>query len=112
MIEWELGATYRIAPKSKKQIVMKKIYYKSDDYDQKIIHDETFRNGWVELEIDGVETDSEHMNNYLGDTYDSKEGVDVWYFELTDHEIVDGVADQFSFSDNVSKEEKEKLSRG
>lgn len=52
MIEWELGATYRIAPKSKKQIVMKKIYYKSDDYDQKIIHDETFRNGWVELEID------------------------------------------------------------
>lgn len=110
MIEWELGATYRIAPKIKKQIVMKKIYYKSDDYDQKIIHDETFRNGWVELEIDGVETDSEHMNYYLGDTYDSKEGVDVWYFELTDHEIVDGVADQFSFSDNVSKEEKEKLS--
>lgn len=50
------------------------------------------------------------MNYYLGDTYDSKEGVDVWYFELTDHEIVDGVADQFSFSDNVSKEEKEKLS--
>mgnify|MGYP000849079148 FL=1 len=110
MIEWELGATYRIAPKSKKQIVMKKIYYKSDDYDQKIIHDETYRNGWVELEIDGVEADSEHMNNYLGDTYDSKEGVDVWYFELTDHEIVDGVADQFSFSDNVSEEEKEKLS--
>ena len=110
MIEWEHGATYRIAPKSQKQIVMKKIYYKSDDYDQKIIHDETYRNGWVELEIDGVETDSEHMNYYLGDTYDSKEGVDVWYFELTDHEIVDGVADQFSFSDNVSEEEKEKLS--
>ena len=82
------------------QIVMKKIYYKSDDYDQKIIHDETYRNGWVELEIDGVEADSEHMNYYLGDTYDSKEGVDVWYFPLTDHEIVDGVADQFSFSIN------------
>ena len=110
MIEWELGATYRIATKNKKQIVMRKIYYKSDDYDQKIIHDETYRNGWVELEIDGVEADPEHLNDYLGDTYDSKEGVDVWYFPLTDHEIVDGVADQFSFSDNVSEEEKEKLS--
>lgn len=110
MIEWELGATYRIATKNKKQIVMRKIYYKSDDYDQKIIHDETYRNGWVELEIDGVEADSEGMDYYLGDTYDSEKGVDVWYFPLTDHLILDGVADQFSFSDNVSEEEKEKLS--
>ena len=35
MIEWEEGAIYRISPVNKKQIVMKKIYYKSDDYDQK-----------------------------------------------------------------------------
>ena len=110
MIEWELGATYRISPKNKKHILMKKIYCKSDDYDQKIISDEAFRNGWVELVYDGVEEDSESMNLYFGDGYDPKKGLDVWCFQLTDHFISDGVSDDFSLSDNISKEEKEKLS--
>ena len=60
MIEWDQTASYRISPENKKQIVMKKIYYKSDDYDQKITSIETFRSGWVEV-------DGEEMSFYLDD---------------------------------------------
>jgi hypothetical protein len=102
MIEWEEGAIYRISPVNKKQIVMKKIYYKSDDYDQKIISHEAYRSGWVEVEGD-------EMSYYLDDAYDPKVGTDVWIFPMTDHWIVDGVVGDFSFSDNISKEDQEKL---
>ena len=103
MIEWDQGASYRISPENKKQIVMKKIYYKSDEYDQKITSIETYRSGWVEV-------DGEEMSYYLDDSYDPEKGEDVWIFPITDHEILDGVVGDFEFSDNVSEEEKEKLS--
>ena len=102
MTEWEQGVIYRISPKNKKQIVMKNIYYKSDNYDQKLIHDEAFRHGWIEVEGD-------EMSYYLDDTYNPVKGIDVWIFPSVNHEILDGVADDFSFSKNVSREEQAKL---
>ena len=49
------------------------------------------------------------MSYYLTDTYDPEEGTDVWIFPTEDHEILDGVADDVSFSENISEDEKEKL---
>ena len=49
------------------------------------------------------------MSFYLTDTYDRDKGTDVWVFPTEEHEIIDGVADDLSFSENISKDEKEKL---
>ena len=52
-----------------------------EDYDQKIIHKEAYRSGWVEVLGD-------EMSYYLTDTYDHEEGTDVWIFPTEDHEIL------------------------
>ena len=54
--------------------------------------------------------DGEEMSYYLDDSYNPENGEDVWVFPITDHEILDGVVGDFEFSENVSIEEKEKLS--
>ena len=102
MIDWQIGVKYRISTDNKKQIEKITTYAKVDDYDQKIIHNEAFRSGWVEVLGDD-------MSYYLDDSYDPNIGTDVWIFPTEYHEILDGVADDFSFSDNVSEDEKEKL---
>ena len=43
------------------------------------------------------------MSFYLTDTYDPDKGTDVWIFPTEEHEIIDGVADDLSFSENISK---------
>lgn len=102
MIDWNEGVTYRISTKDKKNIVMINTYYKKEDYDQKIFIKEAYRSGWVEVLGD-------EMSYYLDDTYDPKIGIDVWCFPMTDHEILDGVVGDFSFSDNVPGEEVGRL---
>ena len=102
MVDWQSGIKYRISTDGKKLIEQISTYAKISDYDQKIIHKENFRSGWVEVLGDD-------MSYYLDDSYDPDIGTDVWIFPTEDHEILDGVADDFSFSENVSEDEKEKL---
>ena len=102
MIDWQNGTKYRISSDGKKSIEKITTYAKIEDYDQKIIHKESYRSGWVEVLGD-------EMSYYLTDTYDPEEGTDVWIFPTEDHEIIDGVADDVSFSENISEDEKEKL---
>ena len=102
MIDWQSGVRYRISSDEKRNIEKITTYAKIEDYDQKIIHKEAFRSGWVEVFGD-------EMSFYLTDTYDPDKGTDVWVFPTEEHEIIDGVADDLSFSENISKEEKEKL---
>jgi hypothetical protein len=102
MVNWESGVLYKISTKSKKHIVMLTTYAKIENYDQKIIHKEAFRSGWVKVLGD-------EMSYYLDDTYDPEIGADVWSFPTEDHEILDGVADDFSFSENIPEDEQEKL---
>ncbi len=102
MIDWQSGVKYRISTDNKKQIEKITTYAKVDDYNQKIIHNETFRSGWVEVFGDD-------MSYYLDDSYDPDIGTDVWIFPTEDHEILDGVADDFLFSENVPEDEQEKL---
>ena len=102
MIEWQSGVRYRISSDEKRNIEKITTYAKIEDYDQKIIHKEAFRSGWVEVLGD-------EMSFYLTDTYDPDKGTDVWIFPTEEHEIIDGVADDLSFSKNISKDEKEKL---
>ena len=102
MIDWQNGTKYRISSDGKKSIEKITTYAKIEDYDQKIIHKEAYRSGWVEVLGD-------EMSYYLTDTYDPEEGTDVWIFPTEDHEILDGVADDVSFSENISEDEKEKL---
>ena len=101
MIDWQIGVKYRISTDNKKQIEKITTYAKVDDYDQKIIHNEAFRSGWVEVLGDD-------MSYYLDDSYEPEIGTDVWIFPTEDHEILDGVADDFSFSENVPEDEQEK----
>ena len=93
MIDWQIGVKYRISTDNKKQIEKITTYAKVDDYDQKIIHNEAFRSGWVEVLGDD-------MSCYLDDSYEPEVGTDVWVFPTEDHEILDGAADDFSFSEN------------
>ena len=102
MIDWQSGVRYRISSDEKRNIEKITTYAKIEDYDQKIIHKEAFRSGWVEVFGD-------EMSFYLTDTYDPDKGTDVWVFPTEEHEIIDGVADDLSFSENISKDEKEKL---
>ena len=102
MINWKSGVKYTISTDTKKQVEKITTYAKIEDYDQKITHNEAFRSGWVEVLGDD-------MSYYLDDTYDPDIGTDVWIFPTEDHEILDGVASDFSFSNNVSKVEQEKL---
>ena len=102
MVDWQSGIKYRISPDGKKLIEQISTYAKISDYDQKIIHKENFRSGWVEVLGDD-------MSYYLDDSYDPDIGTDVWIFPTEDHEILDGVADDVSFSENISEDEKEKL---
>ena len=102
MIDWQSGVRYRISSDEKRNIEKITTYAKIEDYDQKIIHKEAFRSGWVEVLGD-------EMSFYLTDTYDPDKGTDVWIFPTEEHEIIDGVADDLSFSKNISKDEKEKL---
>ena len=102
MIDWENGTKYRISSDGKRNIEKITTYAKIEDYDQKIIHKEAYRSGWVEVLGD-------EMSYYLTDTYDPNKGTDVWIFPTEDHEILDGVADDLSFSENISEDEKEKL---
>ena len=102
MSDWQNGTKYRISSDGKKSIEKITTYAKIEDYDQKIIHKEAYRSGWVEVLGD-------EMSYYLTDTYDPEEGTDVWIFPTEDHEILDGVADDVSFSENISEDEKEKL---
>ena len=102
MIDWQNGTKYRISSDGKRSIEKITTYAKIEDYDQKIIHKEAYRSGWVEVLGD-------EMSFYLTDTYDPEEGTDVWIFPTEDHEILDGVADDVSFSENISEDEKEKL---
>ena len=102
MIDWQIGVKYRISTDNKKQIEKITTYAKVDDYDQKIIHNEAFRSGWVEVLGDD-------MSYYLDDSYEPEIGTDVWIFPTEDHEILDGVADDFSFSENIPEDEQEKL---
>lgn len=102
MIDWQSGVRYRIFSDEKRNIEKITTYAKIEDYDQKIIHKEAFRSGWVEVFGD-------EMSFYLTDTYDPDKGTDVWVFPTEEHEIIDGVADDLSFSENISKDEKEKL---
>ena len=102
MIDWQSGVRYRISSDEKRNIEKITTYAKIEDYDQKIIHKEAFRSGWVEVFGD-------EMSFYLTDTYDPDKGTDVWIFPTEEHEIIDGVADDLSFSENISKDEKEKL---
>tara|TARA_B100000886_G_scaffold146494_1_gene99560 strand:- start:1109 stop:1525 length:417 start_codon:yes stop_codon:yes gene_type:complete len=101
MIDWQSGVRYRISSDEKRNIEKITTYAKIEDYDQKIIHKEAFRSGWVEVFGD-------EMSFYLTDTYDPDKGTDVWIFPTEEHEIIDGVADDLSFSENISKDEKEK----
>tara|TARA_B100000927_G_C16219385_1_gene370815 strand:- start:143 stop:556 length:414 start_codon:yes stop_codon:yes gene_type:complete len=103
MVDWEQGVIYKIAPKSKKHIVTLTTYANIENYDKKIIHKEEFRSGWVKVLGD-------EMSYYLDDTYNPDIGTDVWIFPTEDHEILDGVADEFSFSENILKDEQDKLS--
>ena len=103
MVDWEQGVIYKIAPKSKKHIVTLTTYANIENYDKKIIHKEEFRSGWVKVLGD-------EMSYYLDDTYNPDIGTDVWIFPTKDHEILDGVADEFSFSENILKDEQDKLS--
>tara|TARA_Y100001935_G_C17025966_1_gene370117 strand:- start:145 stop:558 length:414 start_codon:yes stop_codon:yes gene_type:complete len=103
MVDWEQGVIYKIAPKSKKHIVILTTYANIENYDKKIIHKEEFRSGWVKVLGD-------EMSYYLDDTYNPDIGTDVWIFPTEDHEILDGVADEFSFSENILKDEQDKLS--
>ena len=103
MVDWEKGVIYKITPKSKKHIVILTTYANIENYDKKIIHKEAFRSGWVKVLGD-------EMSYYLDDTYNPDIGTDVWIFPTEDHEILDGVADEFSFSENISKNEQDKLS--
>ena len=102
MVDWQSGIRYRISTDGKKLIEQISTYAKISDYDQKIIHKENFRSGWVEVLGDD-------MSYYLDDSYDPDIGTDVWIFPTEDHEILDGVADDVSFSENISEDEKEKL---
>ena len=102
MIDWENGTKYRISSDGQRNIEKITTYAKIEDYDQKIIHKEAYRSGWVEVLGD-------EMSYYLTDTYDPEEGTDVWIFPTEDHEILDGVADDVSFSENIPEDEKEKL---
>lgn len=102
MVDWQSGVRYRISSDEKRNIEKITTYAKIEDYDQKIIHKEAFRSGWVEVFGD-------EMSFYLTDTYDPDKGTDVWVFPTEEHEIIDGVADDLSFSENISKDEKEKL---
>ena len=102
MIDWQSGVRYRISSDEKRNIEKITTYAKIEDYDQKIIHKEAFRSGWVEVFGD-------EMSFYLTDTYDPDKGTDVWVFPTEEHEIIDGVADDLSYSENISKDEKEKL---
>ena len=102
MIDWQSGVRYRISSDEKRNIEKITTYAKIEDYDQKIIHKEAFRSGWVEVFGD-------EMSFYLTDTYDPDKGTDVWVFPTEEHEIIDGVANDLSFSENISKDEKEKL---
>ena len=102
MINWEDGVLYKISPKSKKYIVMLTTYAKIENYDQKVIHEEGFRSGWVKVLGD-------EMPYYLDDTYNPEIGTDIWIFPTEDYEILDGVSDDFSFSENIPKNEQEKL---
>ena len=102
MIDWQSGVRYRISSDEKRNIEKITTYAKIEDYDLKIIHKEAFRSGWVEVLGD-------EMSFYLTDTYDPDKGTDVWIFPTEEHEIIDGVADDLSFSKNISKDEKEKL---
>ena len=102
MIDWQSGVRYRISSDEKRNIEKITTYAKIEDYDQKIIHKEAFRSGWVEVLGD-------EMSFYLTDTYDPDKGTNVWIFPTEEHEIIDGVADDLSFSKNISKDEKEKL---
>tara|TARA_B100000287_G_C20545174_1_gene746265 strand:+ start:133 stop:546 length:414 start_codon:yes stop_codon:yes gene_type:complete len=103
MVDWEQGVIYKITPKSKKHIVILTTYANIENYDKKIIHKEEFRSGWVKVLGD-------EMSYYLDDTYNPDIGTDVWIFPTEDHEILDGVADEFSFSENILKDEQDKLS--
>ena len=102
MVDWQSGIKYRISTDGKKLIEQISTYAKISDYDQKITHKENFRSGWVEVLGDD-------MSYYLDDSYDPDIGTDVWIFPTEDHEILDGVADDVSFSENISEDEKEKL---
>tara|TARA_B100000925_G_scaffold110633_1_gene81650 strand:- start:84 stop:497 length:414 start_codon:yes stop_codon:yes gene_type:complete len=102
MVDWQSGIRYRISTDGKKLIEQISTYAKISDYDQKITHKENFRSGWVEVLGDD-------MSYYLDDSYDPDIGTDVWIFPTEDHEILDGVADDVSFSENISEDEKEKL---
>lgn len=101
-MEWEKEVVYRISTNSKKNIEQITTYAKIEDYDQKIIRNEAFRSGWVEVLGD-------EMSYYLDDTYDPEVGTDVWVFPTEEHEFLDGVAGNFSFSDNITKEEQDEL---
>jgi hypothetical protein len=101
-MEWEKEVVYRISTNSKKNIEKITTYAKIEDYDQKIINNEAFRSGWVEVLGD-------EMSYYLDDTYDPEVGTDVWVFPTEEHEFLDGVAGNFSFSDNITKEEQDEL---
>ena len=103
MVDWEQGVIYKIAPKSKKHVLILTTYANIENYDKKIIHKEEFRSGWVKVLGD-------EMSYYLDDTYNPDIGTDVWIFPTEDHEILDGVADEFSFSENILKDEQDKLS--
>ena len=96
MVDWQSGIRYRISTDGKKLIEQISTYAKISDYDQKITHKENFRSGWVEVLGDD-------MSYYLDDSYDPDIGTDVWIFPTEDHEILDGVADDVSFSENISE---------
>ena len=49
MIDWQSGVRYRISSDEKRNIEKITTYAKIEDYDQKIIHKEAFRSGWVEV---------------------------------------------------------------
>ena len=78
---------------SKKNIEKITTYAKIEDYDQKIINNEAFRSGWVEVLGD-------EMSYYLDDTYDPEVGTDVWVFPTEEHEFLDGVAGFIELNQN------------
>ena len=102
MVKWDKGATYRISTNGTKRILMHKTYYKEEDHDKKIISHEVYRSGWIEVLGD-------EMPNYLDDTYDPEIGINVWCFPMINNEILDGVIGDFSFSENFTHQEIEKL---
>tara|TARA_B110000003_G_C16543913_1_gene493924 strand:+ start:360 stop:782 length:423 start_codon:yes stop_codon:yes gene_type:complete len=101
VMKLESGKKYKISTKERKRTVILEIYQSKTDPNKKFKRYETFQTGWVVV-------DGEEGSYYLQD-YSANEGVDLYGAVEDEFEFLNGVSDDWEFSESITEEEKEKV---